>query len=106
MQLIISSTTLGRDAFSTCGRQVKLRNATGKATTTEPNLRSAYRDQCVTLQGMFKRDAELQVLMNDFSWTKNVVQFLVSVYNTQLNFNNSISLKKCVLYTENYGICS
>ena len=34
MQLIISSTTLGRDAFSTCGRQVKLRNATGKATTT------------------------------------------------------------------------
>ena len=51
---------------------------------------------------MFKRDAELQVLMSDFSWTKNVVQFLVSVYNTQLNFNNSISLKKCVLYTENY----
>ena len=52
---------------------------------------------------MFKRDAELQVLMSDFSWTKNVVQFLVSVYNTQLNFDNSISLKKCVLYTENYG---
>ena len=52
---------------------------------------------------MFKRYAELQVLMSDFSWTKNVVQFLVSVYNKQLNFNNSISLKKCVLYTENYG---
>ena len=52
---------------------------------------------------MFERDAELQVLMSDFSWTKNVVQFLVSVYNTQLNFSNSISLKKCVLYTENYG---